>query len=74
MKSNLKLVGMKMRHEDGKDILQTTIVDKPIPCKKCKINARVHGSSHCQECTKKYKLKNFNDGRLQQKISKQINN
>lgn len=73
MKSNLKLVGIKMRHEGDKDILETTLREKEKPCKKCKKNNRVHGSSYCRECSHQHKLNKINDGRLQEKISKQIN-
>ena len=73
MKSNLKLVGVKMRHEGGEDILETTLREKEIKCKKCRTNNRVHGSSYCSECSHQHKLHKINEGRLQQKISKQIN-
>ena len=78
MRSNLKLVGRKIGTKvignREFDLIQTTIIDKEIPCKKCKKNNRRHGSSYCKECTVAHKIKQINDGRLQDKINKQINN
>lgn len=70
--SKMKLVGIKNIVVDGRDILQTRYVDKPEACKECKRAPRVQASARCQGCTNSFRLKKFQDQRLEDKINKQI--
>jgi len=78
MKGNLKLIGRHKGYEgEGlkrKEIIETTIVEKPTPCKHCGKNPRAPSSSRCKECSFGYKKNLIQTGRLAQKINKQLLN
>ncbi len=70
--TKVKMVGVKIRKEqNGMDVLETKLEDRPQQCKKCKLRPRATGSSRCRECTNGYKTHIKNMENLQHKIDKQ---
>lgn len=57
---------------EQKEIIRARIVDVEMPCGKCHENARSPGSKHCKACSHEHKMLKINDGRLREKINKQI--
>lgn len=78
MKGNQRLVFAESDEKEKveqKEIIRAKMVkieDKQVPCKKCGQNPRKLASKHCNECSHGHKMQIINDGRLQEKINKQI--
>lgn len=49
-------------------VLQLKEIDARGPCKECKKNPRVNGSSRCGVCIKKFKIAEFSRERFQRKV------
>lgn len=71
MRGNQKMI-LDWQTGEQKEIIRAKIVDKEVPCKGCGQNPRAHGSKHCAGCSHNRKMRIVNDGRLQEKINKQI--
>jgi len=69
---NYKLIGVRMTHEKGLDILETAMVDREVKCKECGQNPRKNGSARCEECSRKNKIYNFQKVKFQNKVDKQL--
>lgn len=72
MRGSQKLVEDGRQEVEQKEIIRAKIVDKEVPCKGCKKKPRAQASKHCSGCSHERKMRIINDGRLKEKINKQI--
>lgn len=72
--TKLKLIGVKNEVVDGRDILHTRYVDRPAVCKECKKEKRQHSSSRCLGCGNAFRVRQFNDERVEQRKAEFIKN
>lgn len=70
--AKMKLRGTGLHKEkDGREVIETTLVGVPVPCKQCKKEPRRPASSRCTTCSTNHKVVKAHDTLLRRKIERQ---